>query len=213
MECDSAKAVKYYNTVSCVFAADRFYASIQADDGVKSLDYDFENDARWKAMDSESLKKLTAWNYQITLKTVRGDTNRIAEQIEESIRSYISEYRMNTMGIQTSFDESLSYMLAPALANYETERVCGFTVGDEEFESAIIRAIPDKHTFKACPVHTQGVDAKKIFVGLIQNKVGKEILNAKGDFIRFAVRTKVVDYPEYVTSTWTVIAVRYHSIR
>ena len=212
IESGSAKALKYYNAISCVFSENKFYANIQSEDTIASITYNFENDAHWKSMDSEYLKKIEPWNYQVSLKILRRDTNKEAEKIEEVIRTCIADYRMNTQRVQTSFDESLSYMLAPALANYEMERVCGFTVGDEEFQSAISRAVPDKHIFKAFPIHVQGLDGKKGFGGIMQSKIGREILNTKGDSIRFAVRAKVIDYPEYITSTWIIIAVRYYSM-
>ena len=49
-------------------------------------------------------------------------------------------------------DATLSSMLVTALANYEVERVTGYTFCEEEFQSAIKGYIPQKHTFKAFPI-------------------------------------------------------------
>jgi len=112
----------------------------------------------------------------------------------------------------TQFDDFLGYMLSPALANYELERTCGLTYGNDEFSSGIAKIVPDGHIFKAFSMQVQGMDTAKIFAGIMQNKTGREILDTKGDTIRFAVRTKVVIYPEDIAAVWTLLAVRYRSL-
>lgn len=96
-----------------------------------------------------------------------------AEDLENQIKQKITDYRMSTLLISPIFDDNLAYLLSPALCNYELERVCGLTFGDDEFKTAISQAIPDGHTFKAFPVQTQGIDANKIMTLLLQGKVYK----------------------------------------
>ena len=47
---------------------------------------------------------------------------------------------------------------------------------------------------------------------IYQNKVGKEILMARGDQMKHAIRVKIVSYPENVCAVWVMIAVRFRSI-
>lgn len=42
--------------------------------------------------------------------------------------------------------------------------------------------------------------------------MGKDILDTKGDSIRFAVRIKVSVFPENISAVWTTLAVRYKSL-
>ncbi len=112
----------------------------------------------------------------------------------------------------TVFDDSLGHMLSPALCNYEFDRLCGVTFGNDEFKTAITQAVPDGHTFKAFPIQMQGVDPSRIMSGLLQAKVGRDILDTKGDTVRFSLRVKVTAYPEDSVATWTILAVRYRSI-
>ena len=116
------------------------------------------------------------------------------------------------MLVSTQFDDNLSYMLSPAISNYELERLCGLTYGNDEFKAAITQVVPDGHTFKAFPIQTQGFDANKIVSALLQAKVSREILDTKGDMVRFSVRARFAMYPENMAAVWTILAVRYKSI-
>ena len=56
------------------------------------------------------------------------------------------------MGLATVWDDELSYLLTPALAGYELEHKTGLSVGNEEFQHAIRKNVPDGHTFKGFPI-------------------------------------------------------------
>ena len=66
-------------------------------------------------------------------------------------------------GLTATWDDHLSYLLTPALAAYETERVTGVTAGNEEFQQAIRRAVPDGHTFKGYPIQFVHRNARRAF--------------------------------------------------
>ena len=50
------------------------------------------------------------------------------------------------------WDDELSYLLTPALSGYELEHKTGLSVGNEEFQHAIRKNVPDGHTFKGFPI-------------------------------------------------------------
>ena len=70
----------------------------------------------------------------------------------------------------TSFDDNISYILSPAICNYELERLCGLTYGNDEFKTAITQVVPDGHTFKAFPLQVQGRDINKIMSSCYKQK-------------------------------------------
>ena len=51
----------------------------------------------------------------------------------------------------THWDDDLSFLLNPALAAYENERVTGVTFGNSEFRDIVTRFVPAGHTFKGFP--------------------------------------------------------------
>ena len=67
------------------------------------------------------------------------------------------------MGMTTQWDDELCYLLSPALAAYENEHSLGITVGNEEFQHAIRRNVPDGHTFKGFPIQFIHTNANRAF--------------------------------------------------
>jgi centrosomal protein CEP76 len=50
------------------------------------------------------------------------------------------------------------------LSSYELERVTGLSVGNEEFQEAVRRAVPNGHAFKGFPIQFVHKNARKAFV-------------------------------------------------
>ena len=48
---------------------------------------------------------------------------------------------------------------------------------------------------------------------LYNNKTGKEILLARGDQVKLAIRTKIAVYPENICAVWVMIAARFRSMQ
>ncbi len=101
--------------------------------------------------------------------------------------------------------------MSSALTNYEFERVSGVTFANEEFQAGVKNHVPEGHTFKALPVQFTHFDSERMMHHIYNNKVGKDILTARGDQIKHAVRVKIVSYPENVCAVWVMVAVRYRS--
>jgi hypothetical protein len=55
------------------------------------------------------------------------------KMIENFLKEKISSVRMNDEHLSTTWDNHLSYLLSPALINYEQERIGGSTFANEEF--------------------------------------------------------------------------------
>jgi len=72
--------------------------------------------------------------------------------------------------------------------------------------------VPEGHTFKALPVQFIHFDTERMIHHIYNNKVGKEVLLARGDQLKLALRVKIVPYPENVCAVWVMVAVRFRSI-
>jgi centrosomal protein CEP76 len=132
--------------------------------------------------------------------------------IEQLLKEKISSVRHNDERLPTSWDNHLGYLLSTALANYELERLGGVTFANEEFQSSIKSYVPEGHTFKALPIQFTHFDTERMLHHLYQNKIGKDIILARGDQLRHAIRVKIVCYPENVCAIWVMIATRFRSI-
>jgi centrosomal protein CEP76 len=98
------------------------------------------------------------------------------------------------------------------MMNYELERIGGVTFANEEFQSSIKNYVPENHVFKALPVQFTHFDTERMIHHIYNNKVGKEIMLARGDQMKHAVRVKIVAYPENVCAVWVMVACRFRSI-
>ena len=132
-------------------------------------------------------------------------------RIENELKKIVMGYR-ERMDMITHWDDDLAYLLAPALINYELDRVGSVTYGNEEFQNSIKRYVPEGHTFKAFPTQFTGLNANEMMGGISKSSVGADILQTRGDTVRFALRVKIVPYPEEISAVWIMLAVRYRSV-
>lgn len=133
------------------------------------------------------------------------------EQLERDLQSLIKKYR-DSKKFFTRFNEDLSCVLGSALQSYETNRLTGASISSETFQSGIKNIIPEGHIFKAFPIEQRHKNAVKIFEQMKVNPVCEEILNIIGDQIHYAVRAKIVTYPENVFAVWVCVGVHYIEI-
>ena len=115
--------------------------------------------------------------------------------------------------MKTSWDARLSYLLAPALVNYELERISNLTFGNEEFKQSVRNYVQEGFMFKGYPFQTTISDTEKIFSQVISNEIGKDIIYTRGDQVAYAIRCKVCPYPQEVYSIWLMLAVKYRPIK
>ena len=102
--------------------------------------------------------------------------------------------------------------MSPALEAYEYERLTGVTFGNAEFQQAVKRAVPAGHTFKGFPISFQSEDADHAFETLAAQPVAADILDTHGDEVLFAIRARIVPYPEGRSAVWVMIAVKFQCV-
>lgn len=75
---------------------------------------------------------------------------------------------LQDLELATVWDDHLSYLLSSALSAYELERCTGVSCGNEEFQDAVRRAVPDGHTFKGFPIHFLHRNARRAFAACLR---------------------------------------------
>ncbi|XP_030639159.1 centrosomal protein of 76 kDa [Chanos chanos] len=206
-----------YRTLGCVFNHRAFLANCQPSDAVELCVFDFGDGSRWKPMSEEALNSVCAPGSITSLPPTPplcAPTLVPAEasnQLELELRYLVTEHRKD-LGLATVWDDHLSYLLSAALAAYELERCTGMSCGNEEFQDAVRRAVPDGHTFKGFPIHFLHRNARRAFATCLRSAFCEEIVCCRGDHVRLAVRVRVFTYPESACAVWIMFACKYRSI-
>ena len=208
---DDPRVHRFYRKVGCVFNHRTFYGNIQLDDIVANTCWDVQNESMWKSMAADVLDRLIGVAKQLPLAPPLGNVSIEEGKLENDLKKLISAYRERN-DLITHWDDDLAYLLSPALVNYELDRIGGVTYGNEEFQQSIKRYVPEGHTFKAFPTQVLGLKANEIMGIISKNSVAIDIMQTRGDTVRFAFRIKVVAYPEEINAVWVMLAVRYRSV-
>ncbi|XP_043923127.1 centrosomal protein of 76 kDa [Protopterus annectens] len=206
-----------YRTVGCVFNHQSFFANCQPSDAVELSVFDLRDESRWKAMSEEAIKSVCSPGSTVSLPPFPPlcapviDAAVVSNDIELELRALVSAHRKD-LDLSTVWDDQLSYLLSPALAAYEIERTTGISAGNEEFQDAIRRAVPDGHTFKGFPIHFVHRNARRAFATCLRSPFCEEIICCRGDHVRLAVRVRVFTYPESACALWIMFACKYRSV-
>uniref|UniRef100_A0A8D3AFD9 Centrosomal protein of 76 kDa n=1 Tax=Scophthalmus maximus TaxID=52904 RepID=A0A8D3AFD9_SCOMX len=206
-----------YRTVGCVFNHQTFLANCQPSDAVELCIFDLQNQSRWKAMSEEALKSVCAPGSVTSLPLLPPlcapslDPAAASNQMELEMRFLVSEHRKD-LELATVWDDHLSYLLSSALSAYELERCTGVSCGNEEFQDAVRRAVPDGHTFKGFPINFLHRSARRAFSTSLKSPFCQEIVSCRGDHVRLAVRVRVFVYPEDACAVWLMFACKYRSV-
>lgn len=194
-----------------------FLGNCQPSDAVETCIFDLNDESKWKPMSEEAIKSVCAPGATTSLppfpplcaSTI--DASVTSNEIEMQLRLLVSEHRKD-LGLTTVWEDQLSYLLSPALASYEFERTTSISAGNEEFQDAIRRAVPDGHTFKGFPIHFVYRNARRAFATCLRSPFCEEIICCRGDQVRLAVRVRVFTYPESACAVWIMFACKYRSV-
>ncbi|XP_056618560.1 centrosomal protein of 76 kDa [Triplophysa dalaica] len=206
-----------YRTIGCVFNHKMFLANCQPSDAVELCVFDFADGSRWKVMSEEAIRSVCVPGSTSSLPPTPPLCspsvlpNEASNQLELEMRYLLAEHRKD-LGLATVWDDHLSYLLSAALSAYELERCTGVTCGNEEFQDAVRRAVPDGHTFKGFPIHFLHRNARRAFATCLRSPFCEEIVCCRGDHVRLAVRVRVFAYPESACAVWIMFASKYRSV-
>ncbi|TSK34864.1 Centrosomal protein of 76 kDa [Bagarius yarrelli] len=206
-----------YRTIGCVFNHKTFLANCQPSDLVELCVFDFLNASRWKAMSEEAIGSVCAPSSTSSLPPTPPlcppsvQASDASNLLELELRLLVAEHRKD-LGLATVWDDHLSYLLSSALAAYELERCTGMSCGNEEFQDAVRRAVPDGHTFKGFPIQFLHHNARRAFATCLRSPFCEEVLSCRGDHVRLAVRVRVFPYIESACAVWIMFACKYRSV-
>nr|XP_039267473.1 centrosomal protein of 76 kDa-like [Styela clava]XP_039267474.1 centrosomal protein of 76 kDa-like [Styela clava] len=207
-----------YKSIGCIYNHEAFYANSQPSDIVETCNFNLANSSQWKPMSFEAVKSVCAQSSSFPpvapLLSPTLDPALVSSQMETELRMLVAEHRLD-LELSTCWDDHLCYILSPALAAYESERASGGeppASGNEEFQEAVRRAVPDGHTFKGFPIQFLHRNARRAFATCLKNQVCSEILGCRGDSVRLAVRVQVFVFPEDAVATWVMFACKYKSV-
>ncbi|XP_053840880.1 centrosomal protein of 76 kDa isoform X2 [Vidua macroura] len=214
---EQPKPLYPYRTIGCIFNHEKFFGNCQPSDAVEVCVFDLHDESKWKPMSGEAIKSVCAPGATSSVppspplcaSTI--DAAVASNEIEVQLRILVSEHRKD-LGLSTVWDDQLSYLLSPALAAYELERTTGLSAGNEEFQDAVRRAVPDGHTFKGFPIHFVHRNARRAFATCLRSPFCEEIICCRGDQVRLAVRVRVFAYPESACAVWIMFACKYRSV-
>ncbi len=139
-----------FRTIGCLFNHKQFFANNHPTDRVDQCRFVLRDEARWKAMSEDAIGAVTEQAISPVLPCLAPcpfDPIALSNDLEQQLRASIVDLRRE-QGLTCTWDDQLSYLLSQALCAYETERSTGVSSGNEEFQMAIRRHVPDGHTFK-----------------------------------------------------------------
>lgn len=203
-----------YKTIGCVFNHRTIYANIQSLPNVETCSFNLRDQSKWKAMSEDAISTVTSRQHITTLPhpiqlcKTQWDSVLLANDLENELKLILITFRQQ-IGLSTTLDTHLGYILTQALASYEHERITGISSGSEEFDQAVRLSVPEGHTFKAFPIQFNHANANRIFNICLENTLCEEIIKMRGDQVRLALRVKVVAYPEAAIAVWVMFACRY----
>ncbi|XP_026781878.3 centrosomal protein of 76 kDa isoform X1 [Pangasianodon hypophthalmus] len=206
-----------YRTIGCVFNHKTFLANCQPSDSVELCVFDFMDASRWKAMNEEAVCSVCGPSSTSSLPPTPPlcppsvQASDASNQLELELRYLVTEHRKD-IGLATVWDDHLSYLLSSALAAYELERCTGISCGNEEFQDAVRRAVPDGHTFKGFPIQFLHRNARRAFATCLRSPFCEEVVSCRGDHVRLAVRVRVFPYLESACAVWIMFACKYRSV-
>ncbi|XP_052644309.1 centrosomal protein of 76 kDa isoform X3 [Harpia harpyja] len=214
---EQPKPLYPYRTIGCIFNHQKFFGNCQPSDAVEVCVFDLHDESKWKPMSGEAIKSVCSPGTTSSVppfpplcaSTI--DAAVTSNEIELQLRILVSEHRKD-LGLSTVWDDHLSYLLSPALAAYELERTTSLSAGNEEFQDAVRRAVPDGHTFKGFPIHFVYRNARRAFATCLRSPFCEEIICCRGDQVRLAVRVRVFAYPESACAVWIMFACKYRSV-
>lgn len=149
-----AEASAKYATLACVFNDAKLFANRQHSDKlVDGLSLDFENREKWMLLDAQRHggledRAFVSPTHDFVLAAARLDIPAAELALETELRNLVQSRRLTQLGLLTVWDNQLSYMLQPALAAYENERLTGRPFGNDDFQDAIRRHVPQGYCFK-----------------------------------------------------------------
>lgn len=215
LDADSAQR---YESLACVFNDAALYANRQLSDKlVDGVSLDIEDPEKWMRLEAAAKDPpYVSPTADFALLATRIDVPAAEVALEADLKRLVQERRLQHLGLLTHWDNHLAYVLQPALAAYENERLTGNAFGNDDFQDAIKRLIPEDHCFKGFPTCFSHLQPHRMLAALERGEVSapllptyplappprpaspaqlpSDVLHTSGDFVRHALRIRIFPY-------------------
>lgn len=195
------------STIDCMYNHKSFYANIQPSSKIMSVSFDVENEELWKPLNPLKLRIVPKFPYPSLLYKFR-DSYSMERRLDIKLRNSITSHR-TVIGVQTVFDDTLSFVLSQALEKYELQKLSCQQEDLSLFQDCVKGTVGPGMTFKAIPVNVTNESEDNIMTVILSHNTGSQILDMVGEDVKFGVRSKIYAFPENVLSVWIMVAVSY----
>ena len=209
---DDPRVAYLYRRIGCVFNDHSFYANAQEDDRVNKTEMDISDPRLWKPMENLQEFRLPESVFELSL-GFEADFNEIQvkeKELEQRLITALKHFRKMT-NRSFEFDEELSFLFSEVLEGFEDAAMKGKKVDEKLVKEVLEGHVKDGTQFHCLPVQFQEFHPQRIFETFQKSATGDSILSCKSDKASYAVRAKVVPYPEGFKVVWVIIAVHYPS--
>ena len=199
-----SKGALKYSTIGSLFNMHSFYANAASNDTVARTKFDLSDRANWRAVEVELLGGVPREPPATLLPpTLDGPAEEIG--LEASLRLMIAKYRLENDGLTTEWDDTLSYLLSPALASLEAEKIAGTSggFGNKEFRSGLSNHVSPGSSFRGYPLGFNHCNKERIFAAMLASEGASSCLSSRGVL---GLRTTVDVYPDNFVAVWVMIA-------
>ncbi|KAA6427328.1 MAG: hypothetical protein FRX49_01993 [Trebouxia sp. A1-2] len=136
-------------------------------------------------------------------------------RLESELKKALSDHRAESLGhTPTAWDDNMAYVLMSSLAGHEQEALTGQpSANHEDFQQCVKRSIPPGCMFKGSSQHHRTLCSSLVLQGMLRETAIRDMLATQVTDVHFALRVKIVAYPEHVCSVWLMLALKYPTAR
>ena len=203
----AGSAMHSYLTIGCVFNHIGLWANKQQSDRVDNCHFELTDRKLWYGLDQQLLRDVVIPAGPCGLRPRVPDRTAVQRATCQALKVLIS-HRRQDVALSTRWDKQFSYLMAPALASYESERLLGTAVTREGFEGAVSRCLPRGHCFRGCPFHFDHSDPQRMMQVIMSSPIGRETIETEqAPDAKMGLCVRVFPYPEEIVACWVMISI------
>jgi len=198
-------------TVDCAFNHVSVFANSQQSSKADSVSVDFDDEARWKAMNTMKLRMVPRQSPTPPLLWVPLRARVLETELEQRLKTAIVAHR-DSLSAPTLWDDGLAALFSQALAKYEAARRDPSVTTDLTlFSEGVKGRLGDGRTFKGFPLNVTHTSEARVLAAVLGSATGKAVVEAQHEETYLAVRVRVTLFPEGVMSVWVMLGARFRN--
>lgn len=195
--------------VGTLFNDSGVWANVQGPFPPADLIWDLRQDAAWHAMPFSGAPRVSGWCESVAVLPATLAPADLELKLEAQLQAGLAELRAQLTGMDTTFDAKMGYVLGPALAAYEQDRLVGMPRGAEDFEAAVKRTVPRGSKFIGWPAMFNHTEPARIIAAMRADPSAAAAIATRSASAVFAVRVHVAVYAADVLAVWVMLAAHH----